>query len=205
MEKKRKFFNMPSSMFGKELKPLPKNITGSDARQHDTVEKELCPLIPHHQSINQNIKVKSAHSVDSAIDWDDLGANLLPETSNKHSKSKVTTVECAPDKTAWRLLIDVIDKFNINLELGTTEIIKMVTSDDELPWGIYQSGSPMGLFHFARELKKLGLRAKDIPTANGVKRGFLWEDLNDAYFIYVRTFGFPCSVGKKLVSGRYRK
>jgi hypothetical protein len=73
--------------------------------------------------------------------------------------------------------------------LATTELLNLLTRDEEAPWATWNRGNPLQPRQLAARLSEFGIKSKTTRLTNGAQlKGYALADFGDAFIRYL----FPC-------------
>lgn len=84
------------------------------------------------------------------------------------------------DRVALRFLRDCIRVSGKRSKIKSLTLIDALIADESMPWYVYQSGKPIGTYHFSELLKRFDIHSADIRFKGRVHKGFRTESFFQA-------------------------
>lgn len=122
----------------------------------------------------------------------DQPVSVKAATVEKVSKSGQTLVQKVPVESMWddeeilngrvalRFLRDCIRASGKRSKIKTLTLIDALNADESMPWYAYQTGKPIGTYHFSELLKRFDIHSADIRFKGRVHKGFRIESFRQA-------------------------
>ena len=96
-------------------------------------------------------------------------------------------VDVPDEDTGQQLLADTRDIFTQALvdRLPTRQLLERLQAREDSPWNEFNHGHPFSAFRLSRLLRPYGVRPRDIRFDQGVQKGYLRADFEDAWERYL--------------------
>lgn len=88
--------------------------------------------------------------------------------------------EILNDRVALRFLRDCTKVSGKRSKIKTLTLIDALNTDESMPWYAYQTGKPIGTYHFSELLKRFDIHSADIRFKGRVHKGFRTESFYQA-------------------------
>jgi putative DNA primase/helicase len=118
-----------------------------------------------------------------------------PEWSQRARRAAliVSGAEQDAPSTSTELLSDIKEAFEQAGQahpdglLWTTDLLKILVSDESAPWATYHRGQPMTPRQLAKRLDEYGIKSANHkrPGSGVVKKGYRWSQFEDAFARYI--------------------
>lgn len=114
----------------------------------------------------------------------EMAGETWTSAARRSAVALVAESKAATPSLGIRLLEDIRKAFNGHDALSTEELLKALHDMDEAPWGeLY--GKPLNPRGLAQRLRKYEVSSRNVRTPMGVVKGYVREDLHDAWIRYL--------------------
>jgi Protein of unknown function (DUF3631) len=115
----------------------------------------------------------------------DAAGGDWPERARYSAVALVAASRESVPSLGLRLLADLRTVFGDRLAMPTDQIVAALTALDEAPWGEISKGKPLNALALAQRLRQYGVTSKNIRVGTIVSKGYVAEDLADAWSRYL--------------------
>ena len=180
------------------------NIRRSDPQPWLDLQSRLARWAADHQHAIASARPAPAHGLgDRAQDcWEplltvaDLAGNEWPGLARAAALALHGVEEDTPSINVELLRdIEAAFKERRTSRLATTELLNILTQDEEAPWATWNRGNPLRPRQLAARLSEFGIKPKTTRLPNGTQlKGYTLADFGDAFHRYLSAEGAVLSV-----------
>lgn len=152
------------------------------AQDHGATVKQIDPVLPH--MLNDR----------AADNWRPLFA--IAETVGGHwpelaqtAVLKLVGADNDAPSIGVQLLTDIKDAFDDRKCdcLSTTQLLDVLTADNEAPWATWNKGKPMSARQLATRLREFRIASKTVRIGRHTPKGYACSQFDDAFRRYIPT------------------
>lgn len=150
-----------------------KLMRDSEKRHYKKIKQELLDIQGKAKFTAQNSSNPDKHESKRPQPVDQ--SNKMTKTVAKQKDQAIQE-----DRIARRLLNDCCTVIGTRNKVKTHKLLVLLNSSEEMPWHLFNTGSPIGIYHLSKLLKKFDIKSHNILFKRGVARGYCCEQFTDA-------------------------
>lgn len=149
------------------------------AEDYSEKVRQVRPPLPHslNDRAQDNWEPLLAIAMTAGNEWLQIGTTAALKVSGGESASQTIGAELLSD------IQEIFEGKQVD-RITTEELLKALCADDEKPWATYSRGLKITPRQLANKLKAYGIHSKTIRIGFDTAKGYVREQLNDAFIRY---------------------